>query len=287
MDSVAGLSEPASPIPKPNRYCRRGFALAMLGVLLLVITLLLTLASRPGPPFAWLTQGEMARLTHPRPLTRLKEKVIILTLPLWMRYWNTQPQILVDSSLLTLSTAAVEQTGLGTPVATNCNGMRAWVLPPTELKALRQRLNVLPDASSGTRLRIHAVSGMGVQAFTGGTTRIAGTNTPVGLTVHLIPKYVSPSVELTLDATWTEIGAPSGQVEAVKTNLGVACRVLFPNAGGLVVDGVNAWDASGKNHWLIVSPTTVDARGNPKKPENPLLFPRALPGRCPGVALAW
>jgi hypothetical protein len=266
MDSVAGLSEPASPIPKPNRYCRRRFALAMLGVLLLVITLLLTLASRPGPPFAWLTQAEMARLTYPGPLTRLKEKVIILTLPIWMRYWNTQPQILVDSSLLTLSTAAVEQTGLGTPVATNGNGMRAWVLPPTELKALRQRLNVLPGASSGSHLRIHAVSGMGVEAYTGRTTPMAGTNTPVGVTVHLIPKFVSSSVELTLAATSTEIGALSGRAEAVRTNLGVACRVLLPNAGGLVVDGGNARDASGQSRWLIISPTAVDARGNPIKP---------------------
>ena len=56
------------------------------------------------------------------------------------------------------------------------------------------------------------------------------------------------------------------ETKAVKTNLAVACRVLLPNAGGLVVDGGGARDASGKNHWLIVSPTAVDARGNPIKP---------------------
>src|SRR5947207_2331065 len=266
MDSVAGLSEPASPIPTPNRHCRQRFALALLGVLLLVITLLLTLASRSGPPFAWLTQAELAQLANPGPLTQLKEKVIILTLPLWMRFWNTQPQILADSSLLILPTAAAEQTGLGTPVATNGNGMRAWVLPPTELEALRQRLNVIPGASFGNKLRIHTVGGLGGQAFTGGTTRVAGINTPIGVTVHLIPKFVSSSVKLTLAVRSTEIGAPSGQAEAVKTNLAVACRVLLPNAGGLVVDGGGARDASGKNHWLIVSPTAVDARGNSIKP---------------------
>jgi hypothetical protein len=95
---------------------------------------------------------------------------------------------------------------------------------------------------------------------------MAGTNTPVGVTVHLIPKFVSSSVELTLAATSTEIGALSGQAEAVRTNLGVACRVLLPNAGGLVVDGGNAPDASGQSRWLIISPTAVDARGNPIKP---------------------
>ena len=257
MDSVAELSEPASPIPKSNRHGRRRFAFALLAVLLLVITLLFTLASRSGPPFVWLTQAETARLTHPGPLTRLKEKVIILTLPLWMRYWNTQPQILVDSRLLTLSTAAVEQTGLGTPVATNGNGMRAWMLPPTELEALRRRLNVIPGASFGSHLRIQTVSGMGSQAFTGGTIPVAGSNTPVGVTVHLVPKFLSSSVQLTFAVTSTE---------ALATNLAVACRVLLPNAGGLVVDGGNARDAIGKNHWLIISPLITDARGNPKKP---------------------
>jgi len=206
----------------------------------------------------------MARLTHPGPLTRLKEKVIILTLPIWMRYWNTQPQILVDSSLLTLSTAAAEQTGLGTPVATNGNGMRAWVLPPTELEALRQRLNVVPGAASESRLRIHAISGMGIQAFTGGTTSVAGTNAPVGLTIHLVPKFLSSSIALTYAATSTEVGALSGQPVAFRTNLAVACRVLLPNAGALVIGSPG--DASGKFHLLIITPIAVDAQGNPIKP---------------------
>jgi hypothetical protein len=266
MDSVPGLCEPASPIPKPNRHYRRRFALAVLGVLLLVIILFSTLASRSGPPFAWLTQAELAQLTQPGALTRLKDKVMILTAPLWLRYWNTQPQILVDSSLLTLSTAGAEQTGLGTPFATNSNGMRAWILRPAEWIALQQRLNVLPGASSRSRLRIQTASGIAGQTFTGGTTQVAGTNTPVGVTVHLIPNFISSSIKLSFAVSSTEMSASSGQAEAVRTNLAVACRVLLPNAGGLVVDGGNASDASGKSHWLIISPTVVDALGNPIKP---------------------
>ena len=60
MESEAGLSEPVSPIPKSGRYGKRRFAVAILGVLLLVVILFSTLPSRPGPPFVWLTQEEMA-----------------------------------------------------------------------------------------------------------------------------------------------------------------------------------------------------------------------------------
>src|SRR5439155_14224214 len=112
MESEAGLSEPVPPIPKSGRYGRRRFALAILGVLLLGITLFLALPPRPVPPFTWLTQSEMSRLTQPGPLTRLRDKVISLTAPLWRRYWNTQPQILIDSRLLTFSAATKEQTSL-------------------------------------------------------------------------------------------------------------------------------------------------------------------------------
>src|SRR6266550_2777952 len=130
MESAEGLSEPVPSIPKPNRQRRRRFALVVLVALLLVFALLLALASRPGPLFAWLTQAEMSRLTRPGPLTRLKDKVITLAAPILRRFWNTQPQILIDSRILTLSAAAADHAGLGAPVATNSDGMSAWILSP-------------------------------------------------------------------------------------------------------------------------------------------------------------
>src|SRR3989442_1780025 len=112
MESEAGSTEPVSPIPKSNRHARRRFSVVVLSVLLVVI-LLSTLPSRPVPPFVWLPPEEMARLSQAGPLAQLKDKVISLTAPLWRRYWNTQPQIFIDSRLLTLSAAAADRTGLG------------------------------------------------------------------------------------------------------------------------------------------------------------------------------
>jgi len=266
MESEAGLSETVSPIPKPNRHHRRRFALAVPGVLLLIVALLFALDSRPVPPFAWLTQAEMARLTQPGPLTRLKDKVVILTAPLWRHYWNRQPQILIDSRLLTLSAAATDQTGLGAPVATNTNGMRAWILSRAEMSTFLERLKATPDVQLLSRPRIQTASGAKGQMFMGETVSVAGINTPVGVTMELIPKIISGSIRLSFAVTSTEMGAPSGQAATVRTNLVLACRVLLPNAGGLVLDGGNARAGSGTNHWLIISPTAVDVQGRPIKP---------------------
>jgi len=267
MDSVLRLADPASPIPRSNRHCRRRFAVAVLGVLLLVITLLLTLPSRPVPPFAWLTQAEMARLTQPGPLTRLKDKMVILTAPLLRRYWNTQPQILIDSTFLTLSAAAADQVGLGAPVATDTNDMHAWILSPAELNGFLQRLKTTPDAALLGRPRAQAAAGTSARTFFGNTVFVAGKSVPVGLTLEVSPKVRSGSIRLLLGFTSTEsVASHSASAAVLNTNLAVACRVSLPNAGGLVVEGGKPRDASGKNHWLIISPTAVDARGNPIRP---------------------
>ena len=266
MESAAGLSEPVSPIPTPNRHGRRRFALAVLGLLLLIITLFLMVPSRPGPPFAWLTQAEMARLAHSGPFTRLKEKLMNLTAPLWRRYWNTQPRILIDSRLMTLSAAAADQTGLGAPVATNTDGMRAWILSPAEFSSFLQRLNTTPDASLLSRPRAQTAAGASARTFFGNTVLVAGKNVPIGLTLDLSPKVRSGSIQLLLCVTSIEsVAASSANAAALRTNLAVACRVLLPNSGGLVVAGGDTDDLRGTNYWLILSPTAVDARGQPRK----------------------
>src|SRR3989442_6817438 len=219
MEASARSTEPVSPIPRSNRHVRRRLSFVVLGVLLLVVILFSTLPSRPGPPFVWLTQEEMARLTHAGPLAQLKAKVISLTAPLWRRYWNTQPQILIDSRLLTFSAATKEQSSLGVPVATNTSGMHAWVLSPVELSDFLQRLKTTPDASLLSRPRIQTASGTKGQVFIGGTVSVAGTNTPVGVTLDLIPKIISGSIRLTFAVTATEIGTPTSQADAVRTNL--------------------------------------------------------------------
>ena len=266
MESETGLSEPVSPIPKPNRHRRRRFALAVLGALLLGIALLSALRSSPVPTFAWLTQAEMARLTQTGPLTLLKDKVTRLTAPLWRRYWNTQPQILIDSRLLTLSGAAADQIGLGAPVATDSEGMRAWILSPAELSDLLQRLKTAPEVSLIGGPRAQTAAGTSARTFFGNTVLVAGTNVPVGLSLDLSPRVRSGSIQLLLGVTYTiRVVTPAVSAAVLRTNLAVACRVLLPNGGGLVVSGGNKRGFHETNYWLILSPTAVDARGQPIK----------------------
>jgi hypothetical protein len=207
----------------------------------------------------------MARLTHSGRLARLKDKVISLTARFWRRYWNTQPQILVDSSLLTLSAAAAEQTGLSALVATNSEGTRAWILSPTELSDLLQRLKTTPEASLLSRPRAQTAAGTSARTFFGNTVLLAGKNVPVGLTLEVSPKVRSGSIQLLLGFTSTK-SIPSPAANAtLSTNLAVACRVLLPNSGGLVVAGRKTGDLRGTNFWLILSTWAVDARGQPIK----------------------
>jgi len=80
------------------------------------------------------------------------------------------------------------------------------------------------------------------------------------------PEVRSGSIQLLLGVTSTEsVGSPATNAAALSTNLAVACRVLLPNSGGLVVAGRKTGDLRGTNFWLILSTSAVDARGQPIK----------------------
>ena len=208
----------------------------------------------------------MARLAPAGPLAQLKDKVISLTAPLWRRYWNTQPQILIDSRLLTLSAAAADQTGLGAPVAASRDGLRAWVLSPAELSDLLQRLKTTPEVSLLSRPRAQTAPGTSARTFFGNTVLVAGNNVPVGLTLDLSPEVRSGSIQVLLGVRFTEsVASPAPNAQTVSTNLELACRIFLPSGGGLVVAGGSIGNLRGTNYWLIFSPTAVDARGQPVK----------------------
>ena len=262
MDLEPRLQSGTSPPSKRNRRSTIRLALAALGVLLTSTILFIVFTASPDPDVVWLTQAEMIQPKHTGPLTQLKHKFMNLTAPLWRRYWSSQPQILIDSSLLTIPTATVVETELGAPVATNIDGMYAWILSPTNVNALRQRLTAIPGASVVSRPRVQTANGTQGRMFAGGST--PSNNAPVGVAFDALPKIVAGSIKLTIGFTSTELlASPSTNAGAVGTNLAVSCRVLLPNNGGLVVGDCNRKDASGKGYWLIISPTVVDARGNP------------------------
>src|SRR5437762_12699482 len=102
--------------------------------------------------------------------------------------------------------------------------------------------------------------------FFGVTRLVSSRNFPIGLTFEVTPKVRSGSIQLLMGVTSSEfVESPPATAPAVSTNLAVACRVLLPNTGGLVVTGSNANHAQGTNYWLILLPTAVGAQGNPIK----------------------
>ena len=267
MHSEQGFRE--RPFVSRKRNRRTAIKLGVIGsaVLLLAIIFFSSNSTPPGEKLVWLTPGELARINQGGPLGRIKDKLMQWTAPLWKSYWNRQPQILIDSSLLKLSAASADQTGLGAAVATNSDGMRAWILSPAELSTLQQRLKAISDASFLARPRAQTAAGTRARTFFGNTVLVAGKNVPIGLTLDVAPKVRSGSIQLLVGFTSTESApSPLANAAALSTNLAVACRVLLPNSGGLVVAGGNAGDPRGTNYWLIIRPTAVDARGNPTKP---------------------
>jgi hypothetical protein len=241
--------------------------LAICGVLLLAAILFVALTAAFEKKVVWLTPTELARSTRAGPFTQLKQKLASLTPSFVWRFWRRQPAIQIDSSLLTLSAAAAAQTGLGVPVATNANGMRAWILSPAELDALQQRLKTIPDATLLSRPSVQTLSGRQAQVQVVDLVTVAGKSTPVGLIVDLFPRAASGSVKLTMSATSTERFVPHpGGALAVRTNFAAACRVFIKSTGGLVVDGGDAKDSGEKSHWIIIHAVVLDAQGKPIKP---------------------
>jgi hypothetical protein len=266
MHSEPGLPERPSTSRTRNR--RTGFKLRIIasGAFLFAIIIFFSISTPPEDKVLWLAPGELARIKQGGAVARIKDKLMQWTAPVWKSYWSRQPQILIDSSLLTFSAAALDQTGLGASVATNTDGTRAWILSPAELSAFRQHLTTIPGASLLSRPRAQTAAGTSAQMFVGSTALMAGKSVPIGVTLDLAPKVRSGSLQLLLGITSTKmIASTSANAAVLSTNLAVACRVLLPNSSGLVVASGNVTHAHGTNYWLILSPTAVDARGNPIK----------------------
>jgi len=251
-----------------NRHRRTTFKVGIiaLSALLLALIIFFCTSTPPDDKLVWLTVGDLARTKRGTPFRRMKDKLMGWTAAHWKSFWSSRPQILIDSRLLTLSKAAEDQTDLGAPVATNSDGAWAWILSSAELSGLLQRLKTMPDASLLSRPRAQTAASTTVNVFFGETRLVSGTNFPIGLTLEVTPKVRSGSIQLLMGVTSTEfVASPPATAPAVSTNFAVACRVLLPNTGGLVVAGSNANHAQGTNYWLILSPTAVGAQGNPIK----------------------
>jgi hypothetical protein len=273
---------PVVPCPATGRKRRAVLWLSSATFLLVLLGWFIALRPMSGNNLVWLTPAQLARATQAGPLTKLKLKVARLVAPLGLLNWRFRPNILTRSTLMTLTTDAVQRAGLpSASSATNADGTRVWILSAAELNVLQQRLKLTPPASVLGAASVTSLSGRQATVFVGDNTssaksgaRLAGVVNRVGgsraqqshleqfgLRVDLNPKYVSGAIKVMLGATATQRMETDPAI--FRTNLAVACRAIVPNAGALLVDTGETPASSGTNYWLIVSPTAVDSRGNP------------------------
>ena len=255
MEPKPALPESVSLPAKDRRRSKLRIGMAVVGVLLLALLLWLVFTSLSGNQVVWLTPAELARRTQPGPFSAIKRKIWILAGPLRGLYRRNRPQIVIETSLGTPSLTTIEESGLGAPVTTNTQGLRAWVLTPAESSAFRIRLKAAPGASTGTIQRAQTFDGGQMQLQSVDFRIVSGKLTPVGLNTELTPKIVSRSVKLTMAVTFTElVQPPADKVSTVRTNFRATCQAVIPSGGSLVLDGGPPKNGGENRYLLIVSP---------------------------------
>jgi hypothetical protein len=242
-------------------------AFVFVGIFATALIAIRTRKTAPEQTLLWLNPSQYTSATSPGPVTRLKYKVMNLTSPLWQRFRRAKKQVLVEAQFEAIPAGVGEPPGLGPPFATNSDGTLAWILSPSNLTNFQSFLHETPLVGHLGRPRIQTIDGMQAGVFMGNAAPNVGRG---GVGVDVTATIVSPAIRLLVKAQATE-PAESGPGSPVplKTNLTVACRVLVPNGGALALRTGNPKDSSGTNHWLIISPTAMDARGKPIQPQTP------------------
>ena len=265
METKPALPESVSLPAQDRRRSKLRIGMALL-VLLLALLLWLVFTSLSGNQVVWLTPAELARSTQPGPFSAIKRKIWILAGPLARLYRRNRPQIVIETSLERPSLTIIEEAGLGAPVTTNAQGLRAWVFTPAASSAFRIRLKATPGASTGTTQRAQTFDGGQVQLQSVEMRTVSGKLTPVGLITELTPKVVSRSVKLTMAVTFTElVQPPPDRVSIIRTNFTATCQAVIPDGGSLVLDGGSPKEGGKNKYLLMVSPRVWNPVDKPTK----------------------
>ncbi len=244
MESQPQSLEPASPSPPPtSRPVLRSVVVGTVA-LLLAAALLISLTGREQR-VVWLSPTQLAQSTRGGLFAQLKQKLVRLMPAFVWRFWRTKPQVLINCDLERLSEEAVKQTGLGTPVATNASGMRAWVLSPAELSAFRQRLLTIPGVERLSSPRVLTASGGQARVSVGQAAPAAKKAVASSVKVDLKPKPDSNSVIPVVAVTATEAVASPMPVagSAVQGALTVDLTPKYVSGSIKLVVGVTATEA--------------------------------------------
>ena len=200
MNPQTKLPDSVPPSAARGRRTALRLAVAAAGIFLPAITILFVITASPSQKVVWLTSANLTRSGQTGLFTGLKQKVARLMPQFVWRFWWSQPQINIDSNLLTIPAEAAKRTGLGASAATNAGGMRAWILSPAQLKTFRQQLKTLSGVESLGSPRVTILDGRQVRVSVGSPVQVAGKVTPVGLTVDLTPKVVSGAIRLIVES---------------------------------------------------------------------------------------
>jgi hypothetical protein len=254
--------DPSLPAQKfsLSKWFRSGIIIiaAVLLVGLAISFVLRSTNPAPEPAFAWLNAAQFVHSGRPGKIKLLYWKVLNFTAPVWQHFRSSKPNIQISSKILTIRGVESARLSVGTAIGTNESGARAWLLSASELDELRQRLKGVDEIEIVASPTISTSDGMQAMLFTGQT--YAPTFTPVGITVDVIPRIASHQLKLAINTTYSEsVNATNGSY--VRTNLSAACRVLVPNAGGVLIAASDQKDKSGTNYWLLLSATAVDGMG--------------------------
>jgi hypothetical protein len=254
MPSETSTEAKDGPAPRPARRSRILLWIVCVGaVATIAILALITTHSSEVPDLVWLSGRAIPPAKKATAWSKFRLKVIQFTYPVWRRFRTPPPTICVESLLMRLpdeNNRSFEST-LGRAISTNAAGVRAWILSAEQLKAVQDTLQTIPNVTTIARPRLTTSSGTDAQIFTGSNLD--------HFSVHLSPKLVGRSIRLGIGGEWVEA------LNVATTNT-LACRVLVPNGGALVVGGFLEKPGVKWPSWALFTATAIDGKtGKPLK----------------------
>lgn len=198
----------------------------------------------PEPTFAWVDPAQFAAASRPGKIKALYYKALWLTAPIWKHLKGAKPQIRIASKILAVRNVTIGQLGIGVATGTNESATRAWILSPSELDELKERLKGFDGVDAVASPTILTSDGMAAMMFSGQTTP---SLTPWGMMMYVTPRIAAHQLKLAMNTTYSEaIDGTNGTY--IRTNLSAACRVLVPSAGGVLIAGPDSKSKDGTNY---------------------------------------
>jgi hypothetical protein len=236
--------------------------LVIIGVAAVGVVLLNRQPGNLPDQLVWLTPIEFDHLKRIDPLTRMKFQLMRWTAPLWKNYWRDKPQLTISARVVTLPTELLWPTNLFSPLVIATNGTRSWILSPEQLKTIQTELNALPEPAVVMRSQVTGGGGLAAQVSSGNTLGSGSNTVSYGSAVFLISDVAADKVVLTFELNHSQLASDLKPGELrVETNQAYACRAVFPNDGGLLVENPNPEPGASNRHWLFLSARAVDATG--------------------------